>query len=107
MKTADSFIRDAQNGIEITDEALRESGYGLKYAEWSSKEAEGLGLRPGWFEVQQDLMARYAALPKAAPVHTARPLMVRCDCGHTVAKILVMSTSNGSSCPECYDRMSD
>jgi hypothetical protein len=33
------------------------------------------------------------------------PVMVKCNCGHTVSKILVMSTSNGSSCPDCYDRM--
>ena len=33
--------------------------------------------------------------------------LVKCACGHTVAKNLVMSTSNGSSCPDCYDRMSD
>ncbi len=33
--------------------------------------------------------------------------MVRCNCGHTVARNLVMSASRGSSCPDCYDRMSD
>jgi len=32
--------------------------------------------------------------------------MVKCDCGHTVEKCSVMSTSSGSSCPDCYDRMS-
>ena len=31
---------------------------------------------------------------------------VHCDCGHTVARNLVMSASRGSSCPDCYDRMS-
>ena len=33
--------------------------------------------------------------------------MVRCDCGHTVARNLVMSASLGTSCFDCYDRMSD
>ena len=33
--------------------------------------------------------------------------LVKCACGHTVAKRLVMSASRGSSCPDCYDRMSD
>lgn len=32
---------------------------------------------------------------------------VTCDCGCTVSKILRMSASRGSSCPDCYDRMSD
>ncbi len=30
-----------------------------------------------------------------------------CDCGHEVNKSLAMSASLGSSCPDCYDRMSD
>ena len=38
----------------------------------------------------------------------ARPAveLVRCDCGHRVPRGSVMSASLGSSCPECYDRMS-
>jgi hypothetical protein len=33
--------------------------------------------------------------------------MVKCACGHTVPASLVMSASLGTSCPDCYDRMSD
>jgi hypothetical protein len=33
--------------------------------------------------------------------------MVKCACGHTVSQHLVMSTGRGSSCPDCYDRMSE
>lgn len=36
-----------------------------------------------------------------------QPEMVKCSCGHTVPKLLVMSASMGSSCPDCYDSMSD
>lgn len=32
---------------------------------------------------------------------------VRCDCGHTVPRLMRASASMGSACPECYDRMSD
>lgn len=32
---------------------------------------------------------------------------VLCDCGHSVAPLLVMGASMGSSCPDCYDDMSD
>jgi RNase P/RNase MRP subunit p29 len=39
---------------------------------------------------------------------TAKPVeMVHCDCGHSVERGLVMTTSQGASCPDCYDRMSD
>jgi hypothetical protein len=37
----------------------------------------------------------------------SRGKMVRCDCGHTVPSILVMNASLGTSCPDCYDEMSD
>jgi len=32
--------------------------------------------------------------------------MIKCSCGHTVPKTNVMSASMGSSCPDCYDRLS-
>lgn len=32
--------------------------------------------------------------------------MVKCSCGHTVPRTMVMSASLGTSCPDCYDRMS-
>lgn len=32
---------------------------------------------------------------------------VKCDCGHWCPRGLVMSTSTGTSCPDCYDRMED
>lgn len=32
--------------------------------------------------------------------------LVRCDCGHSVPRVQVMSASLGTSCPDCYDRMS-
>lgn len=39
---------------------------------------------------------------------TPQPVeLVRCDCGHSVQSVLVMSTSQGTSCPDCYDRMSE
>lgn len=35
------------------------------------------------------------------------PGMVQCDCGHSCPRAQVMSASLGTSCPNCYDRMSD
>ena len=36
-----------------------------------------------------------------------REQMTMCACGHRCPTGLVMSTSRGSSCPDCYDRMDD
>lgn len=33
--------------------------------------------------------------------------LVKCDCGHSVPRGVVMNASMGTSCPACYDRMSD
>lgn len=32
--------------------------------------------------------------------------MVKCSCGHSVPRGSVMNASMGTSCPDCYDRMS-
>ena len=53
--------------------------------------------RSGAF-VEQAMAARRA---QQKPVE-----MVRCDCGHSVPRHLVMSASLGTACAECYDRMS-
>jgi len=47
---------------------------------------------------QAMIAARQAATP---PVK-----LVKCACGHTVPSGLVMSASLGTSCCDCYDRMS-
>lgn len=41
------------------------------------------------------------------PVTPPRRDGVRCDCGHTVPPAQVLNASLGTSCPDCYDRMSD
>ena len=42
----------------------------------------------------------------AQPATTQQVKMTRCSCGHTVAAAQVMNASLGTSCPDCYDRMS-
>lgn len=37
----------------------------------------------------------------------AKVEMVHCACGHSVPRSQVMNASHGTSCPDCYDRMSD
>ena len=41
------------------------------------------------------------------PTAKPAPALVRCSCGHSVPQKQVMSASLGTSCPDCYDRMSD
>jgi hypothetical protein len=42
-----------------------------------------------------------------APVVATRVELVHCSCGHNVPRAQVMSASMGTSCPHCYDRMSE
>jgi len=48
--------------------------------------------------------AEEEAAKKARP--RAKPDLVQADCGHLVERVNLMSTSTGTSCPDCYDRMS-
>lgn len=43
--------------------------------------------------------------PKPRKVRATK--WVHADCGHSVAKGSLMNASMGTSCPMCYDRMSD
>lgn len=43
--------------------------------------------------------------PAQRPV--AQIELVKCSCGHSVPRESVMSASIGTSCPDCYDRMSN
>jgi hypothetical protein len=52
-----------------------------------------------------DWYANVRAVP--APIPATAHKMTHCDCGHECESYLVMSASTGSSCPDCYDRMSD
>jgi hypothetical protein len=53
------------------------------------------------------LRIRPEPAPVSHPTVSAAVPMVRCDCGHTVPRSQVMMASLGTSCPACYDAMSD
>lgn len=45
---------------------------------------------------------------QAAQLQPLKPeRLVKCDCGHTVPASWVMRANLGTSCPDCYDDMSD
>jgi hypothetical protein len=64
-----------------------------------------------WYEITDEQAAALLAHEEAAAAKFRewqnRPReTVKCDCGHECEKKMVMSASRGTSCPECYDRMS-
>jgi len=63
--------------------------------------SEGKALRFG-----DDWYAQIRITPPPLPP-TPEPEWIECDCGHSVPIGTRMTTSTGTSCPDCYDRMSD
>lgn len=107
---------------QAAEQGLRENAYATLYAECDAAR-EGLQLEwnngmvsgPDADEYRARRDAHYAIQEAAKKIDLQRksaqpvssPVMVRCSCGHTVPKIQVMNASNGTSCPDCYDRMSE
>jgi hypothetical protein len=65
----------------------------------------GVAVTPRYHEVIEQIKAR--RIVKAATKQATKPTitMKRADCGHMTA--FPMTTANGSSCEDCYDRMSN
>jgi len=91
---ADDEIRQMESQIKYYDPFVG------KYDASYDKEA---AIRE--YEIQTTLKARLKELstpkPKLAPRQASK---TRCDCGHYDE--YPMTTSTGTSCPDCYDRMS-
>ena len=58
-----------------------------------------------WYSVCRSGSA-YETAMAASRAATPPAVMVKCSCGHAVPNTFVMFASLGSSCPDCYDRMS-
>jgi len=83
---------------------------------WSVAERYSDGLRQlatgdaDSVEAAQDAAASAATTiyeQREATRRENRPEMVSCDCGHSCPVSARMTTSRGTSCPNCYDRMSE
>lgn len=57
------------------------------------------------YAVEQSKQTAHANID-AAPTRVL-PEMVECDCGHECGAGMVMSASRGTSCPDCYDTLSN
>ena len=95
-KSADQFISDCEKINHMTRDEVID---GL---------LAGRELRIGtnWYSNIRSGAAHEAR--QAVQQTAVRPIkMVKCSCGHTVPAESVMAASLGSSCPDCYDKMSN
>ena len=87
--------------------------YGVKYGEFEPwlDDDKIAGYEPGYCVAMALAGKRLSGIKKekseiVKPV--AKPVeYVMCDSGHETPRNLRMSASLGTSCPDCYDRMSD
>ena len=107
FKTVNEMLELTLEEIKaIPVENILEFSYGIPnfsfYGDYTQDRGNALGLLKEIF---------YANYKKESekPLETVpvSQSLVRCSCGHKVEKHLVMSASLGSSCPDCYDRLSN
>mgnify|MGYP001586675630 CR=1 FL=1 len=88
--TRESWFAPRQNRTPMTThaevEALLATGQDLPYGD-------------DWYQVLR-------AKQMSQQAENAGITLVACDCGHSVQPISVMHASLGTSCPDCYDRLS-
>jgi len=102
MTTINSVLDYTDEQLEqITDEQVKALDYGIKYFSFGAAEMEPTARR---LAVIEKLAAR---LPKVEVVAVEIAPRVWCDCGHRVPRTQRMSTSRGTACLDCYDRMSN
>lgn len=88
---------------KISDDTIRQMSYGIKYFDFG---AAGISPTQRDWDVIEILRTRLQALETATPAKITRTDYIKCDCGHAVPRDLVMNSSSGTCCPECYDEMS-
>jgi len=84
------------------DAEITENAYRAEYTreQWLKHDQE-------WRVLYHIGKFRLQGIKDEPQVVIAAPEMVRCNCGHSVARSDMMTTSSGTSCPDCYDRMSE
>lgn len=104
MRTINEQLADIMSGKRTVAEIIAEGvhSYAIEYYSPSSSD-EYAALS----ELRTAYKAAKTANPSPKKTDASQPVMLKCSCGHTIAKHLVMSASMGTSCPDCYDRMSD
>ena len=103
----------AQNNVEPMEDGALDT-YGMENGDFGMshyhtvRENRQTGIANTIHQLRYRAIRDELKLRKQQAVKPAPPVkMVKCSCGHTVPSGSAMSASMGSSCPECYDRMSD
>jgi len=87
-------------GMRITDEVLRALN-----ADAPAQPQEGDSIEFSQLDVERVATLMREARERRATTR-ANQTMVDCNCGHRVPLFPGMSSSRGTCCPDCYDRMS-
>ena len=84
----------------VTLKELKQHAYGIRHGEFGYS---------FYITRQQHLISKLNELEEQnkLPVIDDTDEMVQASCGHFVYRENLMSASLGSSCPDCYDAMSD
>ena len=101
MRTINDQLSDIVSGKMTVDQVLAEGvdSYAIKYYEPTAIDCTA------YYALHRAYMALEDAKKKPV-LKFVEVEMVKCRCGHTIPRSMVMAASMGSSCPDCYDRMS-
>ena len=98
----DEYITECKKlGLDV--KPMEWGSYGLKY--WDPGAAQASLIESSTLNLARKHQKYLDELPTDIKVN-APVAIVLCDCGHTVPSNFVMYAM-GSSCPECYDTLSD
>ena len=101
-----STLEGAEKLSEITDDEIKQMERQIKYYDPFVANLGKDDIAIKHHEIQSTLKARLNELSKPAPKPAPRPVSAetKCDCGHYDE--YPMSTSTGTACANCYDRLS-
>ena len=107
MRTIDAQLEDIIGKKKTVEEIMTEgvSEYGVKFFDCET-DAEAIALDALKKAYDADKAKKEEEKHMETKEVETKEETILCTCGHEVKKTLVMSTSTGSSCPDCYDRMS-
>jgi len=104
LMITDLFAMTDAERAAVDDQTLLSMSYAISgFEPWDASEFS----LEHQFNVRLELVQRIRTIKATMPARQRAPVeMAHCDCGHECRRRHVMSTSNGTSCPACYDRMS-
>lgn len=79
--------------VEVVECTFKEYKYGMAVVVLDNGEEEMINVY------------KMSEIKESVPVVAEEEVL--CSCGHSVPKSMVMFSSTGTCCPECYDRMSE